>query len=71
MISPAFCLGEGPPPILNEMAGYPGNTPGCSHIPVFVRATASAEKALCQAGANQEKPHSEHTGAAEYKNFKL
>lgn len=58
----AFCLDEGPTPILYETAGYPGTHQAVPHFPAFVHATASTEKALCQVGANQEKPPSKHTG---------
>ena len=41
MISLDLCLDEDPPPILHEIPG----SSGCSMLPAFVRATASAERA--------------------------
>ena len=52
MISLDLCLDEDPPSILHE---NPGSS-GCSMLPAFVRAIASAEKAVCHAGASQDKP---------------
>lgn len=41
MISLDLCLDEDPPPVLHEIPG----SSGCSMLPAFVRATASAERA--------------------------
>ena len=50
MISLDLCLEEDPPPILHEIPG----SSGCSMLPAFVHAIASAEKAVSSWGQSGE-----------------